>query len=638
MKNKTLRFFVVVTLCCFFKVSAQDNPDLQTSLIDPVLIENANAVVRSEEVIIEINSIKSVITKTRRVVTVLNKNGRKHADSYEPYNPSIKVKKLEATVYDASGKEIKKYKKKDFDDVSAYDGISLMNDNRVKYFHHTPMGYPYTLVFESELDSESTAFIESWVPILAYRVSVEKSSFKIVNPTKIELRRKESNFEGFPVESTNSNQEISYNISNVQARLKEDFAPSFHDLFPVVKVALNEFSLEGVEGSGADWKSFGQWQYDKLLSGRDELPVETVKKVSELLTNAKTNKEKAKLIYQYVQDKTRYISVQLGIGGWMPFLASDVDRLGYGDCKALTNYTKALLDSQGIPSYYAVVYGDKAKRDIDPEFASMQGNHVILNIPEENEDIWLECTSQTMPFNFIGDFTDDRNVLLVTPEGGEIKRTKKYMPEENTLHTSATIDLNANKSMMANVERVSKGLEYDWNYNIQFEDPKDQKIYYKKKWGNINNLEVKSVNLKDNKDEITFTEIIKVNSLQCLKKVGGRLLITPNLFSLDRNNLPKYENRVTDLVLPSGYVNTDEYVLNLPKGYVLSSLPEKKSIETEFGKYTYELEKITDSQIKFKRFIKIIDGTFPKEKYEEYRNFRYDIKKIDNTKIVLKQQ
>ena len=52
--------------------------------------------------------------------------------------------------------------------------------------------------------------------------------------------------------------------------------------------------------------------------------------------------EKAKIVYKYMQEKTRYISVQVGIGGFKPMLAKDVDRLGYGDCKALSNYTKAL--------------------------------------------------------------------------------------------------------------------------------------------------------------------------------------------------------------------------------------------------------------------------------------------------------
>jgi hypothetical protein len=40
-------------------------------------------------------------------------------------------------------------------------------------------------------------------------------------------------------------------------------------------------------------------------------------------------------------------------------LATDVDRLGYGDCKALTNYTLAAVD---VASYNVVLYGDSTKK------------------------------------------------------------------------------------------------------------------------------------------------------------------------------------------------------------------------------------------------------------------------------------
>ncbi|MDP4989490.1 MAG: DUF3857 domain-containing protein, partial [Polaribacter sp.] len=109
-----------------------------------------------------------------------------------------------------------------------------------------------------------------------------------------------------------------------------------------------------------------------------------------------------------MQQKTRYISVQIGIGGWEPIAANLVDDVGYGDCKGLTNYTKALLDVADVTAYYTVVYADD-RIDVDKDFSSLQGNHVILNIPNNGKDVWLECTSQTMPFGFLGDFTDDRD-------------------------------------------------------------------------------------------------------------------------------------------------------------------------------------------------------------------------------------
>ncbi len=51
-----------------------------------------------------------------------------------------------------------------------------------------------------------------------------------------------------------------------------------------------------------------------------------------------------------------------GIGGWKPMLVEDVRKKGYGDCKALTNYMRTLLQAAGIKSYYCIITDDRSVR------------------------------------------------------------------------------------------------------------------------------------------------------------------------------------------------------------------------------------------------------------------------------------
>ena len=423
-------------------------------------------------------------------------------------------------------------------------------------------------------------------------------------------------------------------MSEASALKHEIYSPEYYSLVPNLKLSLDNFSLVDVQGVAQDWNSIGKWQYENLLVNRDKLPIKTINEVTDLVKGINSLREKSKLIYEYVQNKTRYVSVQLGIGGWKPMKAEDVDRLGYGDCKALTNYTKALLSSQGIESNYSVVYaGDK--KDINPDFVSMQGNHVILNIPDGDEDVWLECTSQNSPFNFIGDFTDDRNVLMIKPEGGEIKKTKKYNTEGNLLVNKVVLNLRNDKSMKAFIKRTSEGLEYGEHYNIQFLNVDKQIKNYKEEWGYINGLKIKKHAFLDDKNAVKFTEELEVESSFLLKSIGDRLLLVPNVFNRDKLMLPVYENRKHPLIIKKGSIEIDEYEINLPEGYFVKNLPEDKIIESKYGVYSYELKLINESKINLKRVLKVLEGKYSKENYLKYKEFREKISKIDQSKILL---
>ena len=618
--------------------SFSQETQLSYLLIPQELKENANAVIRLNEKTVIVESIRELIVKEKRIITVLNKLGDNYVDAYVHYNDDTKVKKLSAVIYNAFGKKIIRYSKNKFKDVSAVDGGTLYSDSRAKYLDYTPTSYPYTIVFESEYENSSTGFIPNWFPVEGYYVSVEKSVFNFINNAQISYRKLEKNFTDYKISKEIKSNGLLYELENQKVVDYERHTLHSREFLPKLNISLDQFSLKGINGEAANWKIFGKWMYDYLIKGRDVLDNATLVKVKELVKGIDDPIEKAKKVYAFMQNNTRYISVQVGIGGWEPIAANKVDAVGYGDCKGLTNYTKALLDVVGVKSYHTLVYADN-KRNIDKEFASFQGNHMILNIPNKGNDIWLECTSQTKPFGFLGDFTDDRNVLVITPEGGIIKRTPKYINQDNLQTINADVNLLENGSLTASLVRKSYGIQYNDKYYLADDSKSDLEKYYKSTvWDYNNNLEVQKTNIVNNKENIEFIENIDLTIKDYARVKDSSFLFRVNVLNKYSSIPKRYRKRERPLKISRGFYDKDEVVIKLPKDYHTTFLPQPKEIKTKFGYYKVVIEKVSENSIKYTRELLLKEGVFPKEDYKKYRSFRKKIAKYDNLRLELTKQ
>ena len=630
-----------IILPCFFLlfslISFSQKTEYSILNIPDSLKQNANAVVRLNQINVDIISQNSMTIKSIAVVTVLNELGLRSLDLYESFDKNRKINKIEATAYDAFGKELKKYKRKDFRDISVADGFSVFSDNRALYLDYTPIMYPFTMVFEVEIETSNTAFIAPWSPMDGYLVSTQSTSLTINYKTELVLKKKEVNFSSkYPLETTETASSISYAAKNLVAKKREELSPGFVDTFPIVYFALESFELENVEGKVSNWAEFGKWYYNSLLADTEEIPAETQLKIKQLIGAEKNPIEIAKIVYKYVQEKTRYVSIQVGIGGWKPMLAKDVDKLGYGDCKALTNYTRCLLKSVGVPSYYTVVYaGSDETKDLHNDFASVQGNHVILTLPVDKNLIWLECTSQIQPFGFQGDFTDDRNVLLIKPEGGEIVKTKTFTENDNLQTTTGTYNITETGDLTGKIQIVSKALRYNNEFGKERMSREDQIKNYKEEFSNINNLTVKKITFNNNPKTIEFTEVLELEAQGYAQNAGGKLLFALNAFDQSTYVPKKYRTREFPFEIDRGYTSEANIEITIPDGFIVEAKPNGLELETEFGYYKIEFNTISPNKLHCKRKLITKKGFYDKSKYENYRKFRETIAKTDNSKIVI---
>lgn len=606
--------------------------------ISEKLTENAYAVVRMENSIVEFSAKNEMKYSEEFAITILNESGRKYAYYPINYDKTRKINLFDATLYNANGKEIRKLKKRDLKDVSAVDGFSLYLDDRIQYYNFTPVSYPFTIHYKIEISSSNTISLPGWQPVSNYDLGIENSQFTLINHTSIPIRKLEESFDGWNVKKSESENTLSYSIQNIPPIQDEILSPPLRKVSPNVRFAPTEFEFEGIKGNFENWEQFGKWYYYNLLKDKNDLAEEEKQTVLQLVDGITNPIEKIRILYQYMQSKTRYINIAIGIGGWEPYPASYVSSKSYGDCKALSNYMVSLLETIGIDAFHTIVYGENSRKvDMEKNFASLQGNHMIVGVPLESETIWLECTNQQTAFNYLGQFTDDRFAILITPEGGKVVTTQNFPLETNKEIINGTGELLPNGNLKANFTIEDSGLQYDLAYNLNFENTQEQKRLLNSFFGRLPNFQLKSYELVNDRDNAVFTTKAVIESTHFAKTIGDNITLNVVPFERTSTALKKDNNRQYPFEIRFGYTDETRFELKLPNGYKLSETFQPKIYIDDFGSYLLTVKDLESGILQINRKLVVKDGNYPKEKFNDYVEFRRRVSSMDNSKVLLEK-
>jgi len=117
-----LRLTFVFTIClASLFVKAQKYPAFA---IPDSLKENAEVVVRLAEIVWDIKSAGEATLRKHFVYTILSEKGEGYAEYRAVYNTKSRlINSINAYLYDANGKEIRHFKKKDMEDFPYEDGF-----------------------------------------------------------------------------------------------------------------------------------------------------------------------------------------------------------------------------------------------------------------------------------------------------------------------------------------------------------------------------------------------------------------------------------------------------------------------------------------------------------------------------------
>jgi transglutaminase-like putative cysteine protease len=628
MKKQILFLFFLVV----FGKAKGDNYAVGT--IPEELKTDAYAVVReSSESFIQQDERTGIYKKTH-VITVLNNNGKSFSDWMIYENKFRELKSFSGTVYNAEGKIIKKIGKKDLN-TTAFSSADLATDDTRTFYQYQPPFYPYTIKYEYEMKYKNgILFYPTFDPVPGFHVALEKADYKLQIPVDYELRSKKQGTDIEPEKTALPSDHLyKWSLNNIAAVAYEKFAP-VDEIFPAVYFAPEKFCVENKCGNMATWEKYGEWAAE-LLKGRDQLPQKTIDKVLELTQNISSKREKAKILYEYLQKTTHYVSIQLGIGGWQPMKAEEVVQTGFGDCKALSNYMKSLLKTVDIPSYYTVISTKKER--FFPDFPSFgQANHVILMVPFENDTVLLECTSQILPFGYISSLAghdalavgDDRSFFYTLPEDD---------PKENEEINRIQIQLKPDGTGRLDVHSTLKNREFDrLFYELRRADAQEENDLlagllrvHKPRISNIRKTEIKS---EHPQLDIEFT----VDCEDFATQTDSRMLVQINPARTALKGLLTGSSRTYDIEMNVTKLQRDTILFHIPEGYTVETKPKATEIQSEYGYFQSKIAE-EDGKLIYTQTLEIRKGRYPATEFEEMKKFYNRIETLQNSKISFKR-
>jgi len=616
--------------CWVFPLSAQAR--YAVSEIPPDLLKYARAVVRAYELTFEVLNKGEAIQTEHKVLTLLNERA---ADEREPvfyYWAFDKIEDIEASVYDAEGKLVRHLKKRDVEDVKPPE--HFVNDLRAKLLQLPARPYPYTIEYTLTRRINGLMFYPVFEPQGSPSESVERARFELKMPPGLEARVKEVNLS--PGCKTGP---ATWVFQNLPAFQPEPFAPASSLVLPKVLSAPTDFTFGGFSGDMRSWQSFGVFQ-QQLVNTQRDLPLETKAMLLQLVADCADEWCKIRKVYDYLQTHTRYFYVGLGIGGWQPAAASEVDRLKYGDCKGLSNYMVDMLQAVGVPAHYAIIRaGADAQSEQFPDFPNAWFNHIIVCVPLEKDTVWLECTSQTESCGFLGDFTDNRPALLITPAGGQLVQTPKYDETQNVIRRATSIVLAPDGSGALESKDVFRGISQNIPAALADHSDEDRKKYLYKTI-HVSDFSIKSLEYTRTKEQTPSVEQRLSLDILRLAAVSGKRLFLPLSLLSNKIEVPAFDSlrRFAVQADSRGFTEEDEVRVLAPEGFRLENLPAPVNISTLFGQFEMSVRQEAGNLLVVHRKLTLNSRIHPPERFQDLVAFLKTISKLDKTKLVLVKQ
>ena len=421
-----------------------------------------------------------------------------------------------------------------------------------------------------------------------------------------------------------------WTMENLPSIKQEEDMPVLDDIGTILRIS-----------SIPDWNYIVQW-YTNIARDKTRSSFEIKEQVSELFHGKSnmTEKEKIRIIYNFITDKIRYSSVSFRQSSYIPQRARDVLVHKIGDCKDVATLCIAMLKEIGIPAYYVLV---NTRNEGNNRFAlpSVSFNHCIVGVETRTEMKYLDLTAYNYSMESAPYMDQEAFALLIKPGVNEPFYLSDSLFSSRNITRTSLMSVNADNSVFIDRSSTRTGSLAGY-YRNRFRN-KGKKDIEKEIDGiladDYNSAQLKNYEFK-NLDEPEPTLTYKFSYLvrNCITETGG-LKILKMIWSdkLGTNKALSYEQRVFPYeYYPGTDTLREEMTITLPAGFHPVDLAPSASITSPFGKYSL-IYSFSKGVIHGKReFIDLRKVVTPAE-YKDFKEFYNKVCKEDENNIAFKK-
>lgn len=517
-------------------------------------------------------------------------------------------------------------------DKSVTDDNIFFDDSRVQLysFRFLERGKMAKVTWEQEFTDAkylTRSFFNEHFPIADKVVEFEV-------PEWLDISFIEKNFGKFKItkgkESTGKNIVYSFKVKDVPAIKSEpkDLGVAYTE--PHIIIQIKSFENEGQKvrhfqntGDLYNW-------YMQLyrMANNDNSVLKS--QVARLVEGKKTDEEKIKAIYYWVQDNIRYIAYEDGYAGYIPAKVQDVFAEKYGDCKGMANLLTEMLKLAGYSAHFTWIGTKHIPYDHSVP-AMCVDNHVITTVYLQGKEYFLDGTEKFAPFGENAFRIQGKSALIEKGESFDEKIVPVSNAANNRIKTVATLSLSEGQ-LKGHVKVLLTGEErknFHNYYHAIAKQARDDFLKEMLEFGNAN-LTAANVKTSDLQNRDIPVEINgDIDLSNNINVIGDNQYVSIDFFPKNLRSYMPDEKRSRGFDLESTFAFEDEIELIIPAGKKCIDLPAKLVIDNPGYAFNGSYE-VAGNKVKLKKTLTIKEHVIPEDQLPSWRNFLEQLKEFNS--------